>query len=154
MFSQSLKTVLSSEIFRIAIRCLLGFIIVVMLLGALTGIVGRSDALSDAKDEADQLVNRIVTAYDAGGLDAAIAIVSDFSDKPEEDEIFANLRSTADGTLIAGAKAPPTPAGQTKLFVPDGLDDDDAFQLSGTALGDVAVVTVGVSLEAFLTLKS
>lgn len=147
MFFPSPKAVISSAIFRIVIRCLLGFILVVTLVGAIAGLVGREHARIAAHEEAHVLTQAALSTFEDRGLGAVVAIVDESGDEPEEDESFQSLRSTSDGALLAGVDAPMVSTREPFLFVPNGWDDDDAAQMFPVAIGETALLTVGVSLE-------
>lgn len=139
--------VLSSSVFRIAVRCLLGFIVVVTLLGSVLGVFARESALADANDEMQSLGKQVVEAYSTGSLKALTALANDSKAQPTDDQNFLSVRRVADGAHIAGANVPAGRVGEAFFHAPDGWDEDEGAWLSTMRLGEDALVTIGVSME-------
>lgn len=141
------EIVLTSSVFRIAVRCLLGFIIMVTLIGAVIGALARESALADANDELESLREQVVKAHTTGGSEALLNLANESRAAPTEDLSFLSVRSVADGALIAGADVPARQDGETYFHAPEGWDEDEAAMLSTLHIGEDTLVTIGVSME-------
>lgn len=142
------RDISASATFRLTLRFAGIFVACLLALDLLLGFVVQELIERGAKSEIEETLAELRQAHQAGGAEALMRRISDIASEADDDEVTIGYQAEG-GALVAGDLSLPGPAPGWSVFLPDGIDADEALWVRSELLPDGGWINAGVSSEHY-----